>query len=245
MTKIYERVKERDEPLLKGAETVFFDAEGTMYTATDDGNIISLTDFQEEEEAGRTTAQANLLAHVPGRALGAQFDTDGTLYMADAALGLTRLRDISSASSKLEILATHVEDDKGQRSRIQFADDLMIGPKTGKIYFTDASAIPPNREYHHKTKSMTYDVMYASKVDSMYGPSGRLLEYDPHTGQVAILAENLWFANGISVDPDETYLIFDESFSLRIGKYYLEDTEDHQKGSIDYIVNGDPTPTCK
>jgi hypothetical protein len=136
LQKIFERV-EKDKPrLLKGPETVFFDDNGVMYTTTDDANLITLTDFQTEAD-GKITAKTTLLADVVGRPLGAKFTGD-TLYMADAALGLTRIRNPHDPKSKLELVATTVKDG-GKETRIQFADDLAIGPKTGMVYFTDGT----------------------------------------------------------------------------------------------------------
>ena len=85
--------------------------------------------------------------------------------------------------------------------------------------------------------------MYGSKIDALLGkPSGRLLEYDPATDEIRILARNLSFANGIAVDKDETYLVFAETFRLRVGKYYLRGDK---QGNIEYIVEGHPSPACK
>lgn len=229
---------------------------------------------QTQEEDSTTiiiTAKATLVKDLgPGRPLGAKFTADGsTLYIADAVLGLLRLRNPHDPRSKVEIVASTVSsmnDDTtttnhnknnigGQQSnRILFANDLTIGPVTGKVYFTDASTVPPPRNYyHHKYSStaaadddtytgMTYDAMYASKVDTLRAnPSGRLLEYDPSTDAVTVLADNLWFANGVGVDPKEEYLVFAETFRLSLAKYYLNG---ERKGQMEYIVKGDPSPAC-
>jgi sugar lactone lactonase YvrE len=84
--------------------------------------------------------------------------------------------------------------------------------------------------------------MYASTVEGARGPSGRLLQYDPSTDEVAVLARGLWFANGVAVDKEENYLVFVETFKLRIAKYFLAGDK---QGTIEYIVNGDPSPACK
>jgi sugar lactone lactonase YvrE len=73
-------------------------------------------------------------------------------------------------------------------------------------------------------------------------PSGRLLEYDPSTDAVTVLAKNLWFANGVGVDQEEEYLVFAETFRLSLIKYYLKGDK---KGQLDYIVKGSPSPACK
>lgn len=57
-----------------------------------------------------------------------------------------------------------------------------------------------------------------------------------------MLARNLWFANGIGVDKDETYLIVAETFALSLVKYHL--TGD-KAGTMEYIVKGSPSPACR
>ena len=85
--------------------------------------------------------------------------------------------------------------------------------------------------------------MYASQVNYIKGvQTGRLLRYDPLTDEMKVLARDLFFANGIGVDKDEKYLVFAETFSLRLGKYYLSG---EKEGTIDYIVKGSPSPACK
>jgi Strictosidine synthase len=64
--------------------------------------------------------------------------------------------------------------------------------------------------------------LYASKVDLVRGKrAGRLLEYDPATEETRVLASNLFFANGVSVDADETYVIVSQTFAMRLSKYHL------------------------
>ncbi len=84
----------------------------------------------------------------------------------------------------------------------------------------------------------TWDVLYASKLDSVRGKrTGRLLMYDPETDQVSILAQLLSFPNGISVDRDETYLVFAETFLLRLNVF---DLASGQLRSIDGKLPGYP-----
>ena len=104
---------------------------------TEDANLVMLSDIQKESEH-RYTATTTLVAHVggtgAGRPLGGKYTPDGTLYIADGALGLTRLK---KDSSSLEIVATKAIDKDGKQTPITFADDVTIGPKTGWVYFTD------------------------------------------------------------------------------------------------------------
>ena len=104
-----------------------------------------------------------------------------------------------------------------------------------------ATEIIPERD----VKTRVWDVMYPSKLELLSGKhSGRLLKYDPYTDTTTVLLKGLLFANGISVDPNnnEDYIIFTESYSIRVGKYYLTG---EKSGTVEYIVDGAPLPACK
>jgi hypothetical protein len=66
-----------------------------------------------------------------GRPLGSRFDKDGTLYIADAHLGLTRLKH-PIHENKVELVASRVFEN-GKYSQILYANDLVIGAKTGAL----------------------------------------------------------------------------------------------------------------
>jgi hypothetical protein len=50
LQKIFERVEDGQKPLMKGAETIVFGANGTMYVLTEESNLISLTDFESSDD---------------------------------------------------------------------------------------------------------------------------------------------------------------------------------------------------
>eukprot|EP00548_Thalassiothrix_antarctica_P012985 CAMPEP_0194172294 /NCGR_PEP_ID=MMETSP0154-20130528/6772_1 /TAXON_ID=1049557 /ORGANISM="Thalassiothrix antarctica, Strain L6-D1" /LENGTH=508 /DNA_ID=CAMNT_0038884915 /DNA_START=94 /DNA_END=1620 /DNA_ORIENTATION=+ len=207
---------------LKGPETVVFDeTDGTMYAATEEGLFVSMTDFVENS-TDIITAKVTVVADLGrGRPLGGKFTPDGSaVYIADAHLGLLRLRKKSKKEMKkshnlfhtVEIVASRVYDRENDTySPIAFADDVTIGPKSGTVYFTDASDIMPSLS---KSK---YNVMYTSKLDGVRRKaSGRLLQYDPKTDEVTVLATNIHFANGITMgDADETYLLISSTFNTK------------------------------
>ena len=86
-----------------------------------------------------------------------------------------------------------------------------------------------------RIETRTWDTMYASKTDMMRGkPMGRLLEYDPATNQIKVLARDLRFANGVGSDNDETFIVVAETFGLRLHKYHLTGP---QKGTLETLVD--------
>mmetsp|Transcript_706 Transcript_706/g.2002 ORF Transcript_706/g.2002 Transcript_706/m.2002 type:complete len:456 (-) Transcript_706:293-1660(-) len=238
LTKIYERKEGGKRPLLVGPETVVFDHVGNLFLLTEEANLVQVSDMQPSGNENTMTATTTLVASLgQGRPLGGCFTPDNTLYIADAVLGLTRMRNPAGLHSKIELVAAEVMDGDAMTT-IRFADDVTVGPQSGMVYFTDATDIPASRD-----NSMVWDVMYPSKANCMQGTrTGRLLQYNPETEDVTVLARNLLFANGIAVDEQETYILFAETFSLRLAKYHLAGDK---KGSLEYVVDGPPAPGCK
>ena len=146
LKKIVERVDKNSKKLLVGPETVVFDKDGALFILTEDALLVKLTDFVDDPTdpmiiSAKTEIVVNLGV---GRPLGGKFASDGSLYVADMLLGLTRVRfpkgKRSDAKPVVELVASRVTTDNSQ---ILYADDVDIGSKTGHIYFSDASAIAP------------------------------------------------------------------------------------------------------
>ena len=136
--KIYERFQEGQvEPLMKGPETVIFDTHGVMHIMNEEGFLVQLSNLvRDHEDPTKLWATSHVVADLGmGRPLGGCFTNDNTLYIADAHLGLTRL-SLNSPSAKVELVASRVMD-QGQWTRILYANDVVVGPQTGRVYFTD------------------------------------------------------------------------------------------------------------
>lgn len=54
------------------------------------------------------------------------------------------------------------------------------------------------------------------------GATGRLLVYAPATGEATVLAGGLWYANGVAVAPDESFVAVVETCSMRVRRYWLK-----------------------
>lgn len=53
-------------------------------------------------------------------------------------------------------------------------------------------------------------------------PSGRLMVYDSTTKESKVLLEEMHFANGIILSPDEDFLVFAECLRFRLHKYFIK-----------------------
>lgn len=148
-----------------------------------------------------------------GRPLGIELDAQGRMIVADAYRGLLRV----DASGRVETLATT----HGGRP-FRFADDLDIAAD-GTIYFSDASSRWPLSEYR-------LDILE-------HRPHGRLLAYHPDTNEVELIADGLYFANGVQLTPDESAVIVCETSSYRLLRVSLTEGE---RGRVSTFADGLP-----
>ncbi len=145
--------------------------------------------------------------------LGMEFDADGNLIVADAVLGLISV----DRAGDITVLTREVNG-----TPINFADDLAIA-SDGKIYFSDASTKFNNLD--------SFDDLFEHR------PNGRLLVFDPVTGETRLLLDGLYFPNGVAFGPGESFLLFNESAMYRTSRYWL--TGD-KAGQVDVFVDNLP-----
>ncbi len=54
------------------------------------------------------------------------------------------------------------------------------------------------------------------------GATGRLLKYDPASHTTMLLADGLWYANGVALSADESFVAVVETPSMRVSRYWLK-----------------------
>ena len=170
-----------------GPEAVAVDAQGRLLAGLADGRIIRV-DGEDCQLLGRTD----------GRPLGIKTLTDGSVVIADAAMGLLQLYP----GGTLEVLAEAADG-----IRINFADDLAVDHQ-GRIYFTDASW------------KFGIDQVLMEALE--HAPNGRMMRYDPLTGEAYTLLADLYFANGVALGPDEAYVLVTETTAYRVSRFWLK-----------------------
>lgn len=94
--------------------------------------------------------------------------------------------------------------------------------KNGDIFFSSSSS-----------EFGMHDGAYSFFVN----PSGRLIHYERKTGKLSVVLDNLWFANGVALSPDEEFVVVAETHASRISKYYLKG---EKKGQREMFVEGLP-----
>ncbi|RZL00748.1 MAG: SMP-30/gluconolactonase/LRE family protein [Rubrivivax sp.] len=141
---------------------------------------------------------AEVLANTGGRPWGTHASSDGrSVLVADAVKGLLRV-----ANGQVEVLATQADG-----LPFKLTDDVDQA-SDGMIYFTDASS-------KFGIEQMMADVMEN-------GSHGRLMSYDPRSKKVHTLMAGLHVANGVTVGPDDAFLLVAETLQYRVMRYWLK-----------------------
>ncbi|MEO8642176.1 SMP-30/gluconolactonase/LRE family protein [Pseudomonas sp.] len=139
-----------------------------------------------------------VLADTGGRPLGLARHPNGLLVIADGIKGLLSL----DAQGRLIPLTTAANG-----VPFGFTDDVAIDKSGHYAYFSDASS----------------RFGYGSDGEAIieHGGDGRLLRYDFQTGKTAVLLDKLEFANGVTLGPDDAYVLVNETGAYRISRYWL------------------------
>ncbi|KAG4075038.1 hypothetical protein HA402_014437 [Bradysia odoriphaga] len=148
-----------------------------------------------------------------GRVAGLRFDSNGTLFAADVALGVFKVNVDTGAYEQVVPMDIPIDG-----KLIKFADDLDID-KDGRIYFSDAST----------------NVDPSLMILELLGPpSGRLIQFDPKTRTSKVLIDNLHFANGVQLSRDEDFVMVAELVRSRVWRYFLKGD---RKGQSEIFVD--------
>jgi 2-keto-4-pentenoate hydratase/2-oxohepta-3-ene-1,7-dioic acid hydratase in catechol pathway/sugar lactone lactonase YvrE len=159
-------------------EDVVFDAAGRLYAGVEDGRIWRWP-------AGFPGSGApGLFADTHGRPLGLEADPrDGTLIVCDAYRGLLRVDE----TGRVRVLA-----DTYGGQRLKFTNNAAVAAD-GTVYFSDSST--RFRIEHYKQDLLEHR------------PNGRVFRYRPPADGPELVADGLYFPNGVALAPDESFLL--------------------------------------
>ncbi|KNC47297.1 strictosidine synthase [Thecamonas trahens ATCC 50062] len=213
---------------LAGAETAIASPDGlSWYTATSAG-VVARIDVDGDVDAGTALLTAHPLAYLGGRPLGLALHPELGVVVADAARGLF---SVSEETGIVTLLAASV-DPEGT-DPILYADDVDVDADSGTIYFSDASTIAPWRNADN-----SFETFEASVKDALEaGHTGRLLAYHPANRSVEVLADGLYFANGVALSEDKTFVVVAETFAARVSRVWL--TSD-RRGDVEVLIDNLP-----
>ncbi|MDR6917238.1 sugar lactone lactonase YvrE [Pseudomonas sp. 3296] len=142
--------------------------------------------------------QTKVLADTGGRPLGLARHPNGLLVVADGVKGLLSL----DAQGRLIPLSTTAGG-----VPFGFTDDVAIDKPGHFAYFSDASS----RWGYGKDGEAIIE----------HGGDGRLLRYDFQTGKTDVLLDKLEFANGVTLGPDDAFVLVNETGAYRISRFWL------------------------
>lgn len=142
--------------------------------------------------------QPHTFADTGGRPLGLAFDPTGNLIVADAIKGLLSI----DKSGTVKVLVTEAGG-----AKFGCLNDLDVAAD-GTIYFTEASNKFPMSKF-------TNDILE-------HQPNGRFLSYDPKTQQTQTILNGIYFANGVAVSPDQSFVLVAETGLYRVVRIWLK-----------------------
>src|SRR5215216_4364522 len=157
--------------------------------------------------------QPRVFANTNGRPLGMIFDREGNLIVADAIKGLLSV----NKAGEIHVLAEEADGVK-----FGCLNDLDVGAD-GTIYFTEASSKFPMSQF-------TNDLLE-------HQPNGRLLALEPQSRRPRTLLRNIYFANGVAVSPDQTFVLVAETGMYRIRRVWLKEPK---MGQNDIFIDNLP-----
>lgn len=154
-----------------------------------------------------------VFADTGGRPLGLDFDVDGNLVVADAAKGLLSI----DSEGTVSVLCTEADE-----TRLGFTDDVDVD-SNNVAWFSDASV---KWDHHH---------VMNEALESR--PNGRLLKYDIESGECETVLGDLFFANGVAVSPDGTYVLVNETMRYRTKRVFVRGP---RAGVVDTFIDNLP-----
>ncbi|XP_037543223.1 adipocyte plasma membrane-associated protein [Nematolebias whitei] len=191
-----------------------------LFTGTADGKILKLIGQKIVTVARLGSPPCGSSDDEPtcGRPLGMRVGPNGTLFVADAYLGLFEVNPTTGAATKLVSGGQVVAGRK-----LSFINDLTVTRDGKKVYFTDSSSRWQRRNYMYLIMEATAD--------------GRVLEYDMETRELSVIMENLRFPNGIQLLPDEESVLVAETTMARIRRVHVAGLN---KGGMDTFIDNLP-----
>lgn len=210
------------EGRVSGAESVAVDSSGALLLLDRFGDLHRAKPGSDQAEpagfwggAGRPLGFHHVVEPGGGKAL----------LVANSVVGLLRM-DLESGSIRL--LSNRVS----RGPKLAYFNDLDVA-RNGTVFFTcsteGAVSLGP---------AGYYDTLRSYLLNLLRGDaSGRLLAYDPTDGSTRVLMDNLFYANGVAVAPDQSYVAVVETSAFRVHRYWLAGP---RAGTSEVLIEGLP-----
>ncbi|GAA4750769.1 SMP-30/gluconolactonase/LRE family protein [Gordonia alkaliphila] len=178
-----------------------------------DGRVAAGLDDGRLVAVTPATGAVEVLADTAGHLLGLEVLPDGSLLLCDHDFGLMHLE---GGRGRPSVLVDTVDD-----RPLHFASNV-VSAADGTAYFTASS------------QRFRIDQWRSDIIE--HSGSGRLIRRTPD-GEVVVLLDDLQFANGVVLAPDESYLLVAETGASRITRYHLTG---EQAGEVDVLLDDLP-----
>ncbi|EFJ07638.1 hypothetical protein SELMODRAFT_448383 [Selaginella moellendorffii] len=211
---------------LFGPESIEFNPQGNgPYTGLGDGRIVrwmpdrgwetfalSSINWNREECDNRDNPRRRVRnEHVSGRPLGFRFDPrPGDLYIADSYYGLLVVGPKGGIARPL-VRGGRDSYQVCQRSRCSSQSTLPTQARAGI-----AVDLPCSLSRSFLPEMLHHMVIVEGEN------TGRLLQYDPNTGNAVVVLRGLAFANGVQLASDQSFLLVVETTNCRVLKLWLK-----------------------
>ncbi|KAI4364286.1 hypothetical protein MLD38_020397 [Melastoma candidum] len=196
-------------PGTTGPDAISFTEDGVgPFTGISDGNVVKLNPLLGTYEyftyavpnRNKTLCDGksdpNLYSKC-GRPLGSAFNGSDYFYFCDVYFGLNGVGPSGGQATQLVTSADGLP--------VFFCNAVAVDPINGMVYFVDTS---------QRLKNITQMIIANDR-------SGRLLSYDPTTGNVKSLANGLAGPVGLAISNDGSYILITALITQTIQKFYL------------------------
>ncbi len=178
---------------------------------SDDGTATCGLEDGTIVRCGSVEEAPETIADTGGRPLGMVFDASGSLIACDL---YGRLLSVSETGEIRELVTEVDGRPLGLINDLDIADD-------GTVYFSESSTT---------TTDTLLDLLE-------HRPNGRLLTYHPDTGLTEVLLDGLYYANGVALSPDGSFVLVVETTEYRVRRLWLSGP---RRGEDDVFIENLP-----
>ena len=194
-----------------GPEDVAIGKDGNLYASTLDGTILRI------DPHGHRVSE---FTNTGGRPLGIEVDTDGSFLIANSHLGLQRI----SPDGTVTLLLNDIGG-----VPLVYPNNLAVSDN-GVVYLSECTTRFGPQQYGGTLEASLLDLME-------HGPNGRVIRYDPDSGEADVLLDGLSYANGVAISSDQRYLLVNETGNYRVLRYWLEGPD---AGTTEVVIDNLP-----
>ena len=196
-----------------GPEDFAFDKSGNLYTGVHKG----ASNFTSGAIL-KITPQGDVSEYLKTEAwvTGIEFDAKGHIIALMNGVGLVKI----NSQKEIEVLAS--QDANG--NKILMGSGLTIA-KDGTIYFANISSEAQTSDRH------------LNKLFLELKPTGGVYAYNPTTKTTTSISKGNYFANGVALSKDNSYLLVSETSKYRVLKYWLRGPK---KGTSEVFLDNLP-----